>query len=195
MASLTVNDIQDHDAAYEFALERLAYLIKDALPNRKIIRADRDISVPVDPYITIRPMMVSGFNPSEYGNDPIKRMKDDSGNEYDIFQWKVVCDVKTYKGNAFSDLSRVKQALKKRVKHYEFFGKFQTVGVGAVSPVANSFTPIDNQEMEAGASTRITLHYICKDLDDSFGALDKVTGKTSTQSTEEPFSVDLTNQP
>ena len=125
MASLTVNDIQDHDAAYEFALERLAYLIKDVLPARKIIRADRDISVPVDPYITIRPMAVSGFNPSEYGNDSIKRMKDDSGNEYDIFQWKVVCDVKTYKGNAFSDLSRVKQALKKRVSITNFLASLR----------------------------------------------------------------------
>mgnify|MGYP003139717133 CR=1 FL=1 len=189
MASLTVNDIQDHDAAYEFALERLAYLIKDVLPNRKIIRADRDISVPVDPYITIRPMVVSGFNPSEYGNDPFDRIEDEAGNEYDLFQWKIVCDVKTYKGNAFTDLIKVRHTLKHRVKHEEFFGKYKTVGVGAVSTIANSFTPIDNQEMEAGASTRITLHYICKALDDSFGVIETIEGVVKNGDESLPFSI------
>jgi hypothetical protein len=102
MADLTVADIEDHDQAYEFALERLAYLIKDTLPARKIIRADRDLSVPVEPYITVRPMIVSGMNPSSYGNDPLDRIEDGAGNEYDIFQWKVICDIKTYKGNLYS---------------------------------------------------------------------------------------------
>ena len=52
--------------------------------------------------------------------------------------------------------------------------------MGAVSTVANSFTPIDNQEMEAGASTRITLHYICKALDDSFGVIETIEGDIET---------------
>jgi len=188
MASLTVNDIKDNDDAYEFALDQLAYLIKDTLPAREIFRADLSMSVPVDPYITVRPMVVSGFNPSEYGNDPFDRIEDEAGNEYDLFQWKIVCDVKTYKGNAFTDLIKVRHALKHKVKHEEFFGKYKTVGVGAVSTIANSSTPIDNQEMEAGASTRITLHYICKALDDSFGNIETIEGVVKNDEDSTPFS-------
>ena len=195
MAGLTVDDIMDHDEAYEFALERLAYLLKDTLPSRRIIRADRDLSVPVDPYITVRPMMISGMNPSDYGNDPIDRIEDSNGNEFDIFQWKVACDIKTYKGNAFTDLSRVKQALKKPVKHYDFFQRFKTVGVGMVTPVANSFTPIDDQEMEAGATMRITLHYICKDQDGVFGDIETVEGSLSDGTITTPFTTTYTPSP
>ena len=61
--------------------------------------------------------------------------------------------------------------------------------MGAVSTIANSFTPIDNQEMEAGASTRITLHYICKALDDSFGVIETIEGVVKNGDESLPFSI------
>lgn len=185
MASIPLDDILEFEAAFEKTITVLASYVKDVLPNHEIIRADRDLSVPTVPYVTIRPVMGGGMNASSYGNDPIYTDYGDDETITYVFQYLCPVMIKCYKGNAFSDAMKLKQGFKNKARHYKFFKSDPTVGVTTFTQVRNDPTPIDQQTMETGAIFNVSLSFLSKEVEtESLGYVQKVEGLTFTKETD-----------
>ena len=162
--SIPFDDVMEFDDAYEFALGQVAYYIKDLFPEKPVFRADRSLSVPTEPYVTIRPMTVGGMNPSDFGNESVQNFTASDGTLTQIYQHRLMVSIKCYKGSAVADATTLRKNLNKPVKHWEYFGKYKTVGIGSKSQVTNNPTPIDQQEMEAGATFNLGIYFLSKEV-------------------------------
>ncbi|CAH9012696.1 hypothetical protein VP277E431_P0047 [Vibrio phage 277E43-1] len=192
--SIPLEDIYEYREAKEYALGKLASFIKTILPEHKIIRADRNSTIPVEKYITVRPMATGGLNPSGMGNYAIFKEVDKDGVESNVFQYSTNVQLKTYKGYANEDMEYLRESLSSGSVTYEIIGRDPLVGITNIGIVTNTPTPIDQQETEPGATMNLSVTFIAKRTNSYFGVIDKVTGVTKTDSEgniiEEGFDVE-----
>ena len=163
----------------------MASYLKFTLPDHKIVRADRELSIYTTPYVAVRPVMAGGMNGSSYGNDPIYTDYGDDETITYVFQYICPVLIKCHKGHALGDATKVVQGLKNRAKHYKFFGSDPTIGVTNFTQVRNDPTPIDQQTMETGAVFNLSLSFLAKEVEtESLGYVQNAAGLTFTKETD-----------
>ena len=173
----------DEETSYNKGAAALYNLIKEVLPNHKLIASDVDLPKETTPYITLNPSELEGFQDNGIGNKPIYTKVDSQGITTKVYQEKCQWRIRSYKGKAFSDLKKVKSAVENDEAHYRHFGKDGVIGLTSIGSVRRTPTVIDFQKMENSATMLITLTYLHKYVDDTGQPIDKLDLKLKSKST------------
>lgn len=174
MGVINIDNIPLVEDSVEFCQDKILPYLRTILPSHKMFLAEESFPVPTEPYLTLRFITQRGDNEGELGNSPVYKETDDIGGTTEIFEYLNVFELRIYKGNAYGELSKVKQSLKNKRLWYEYFGSSDEIGVRATTPVTNTATPIDLQEWETGASMNITLSCLTKEIDEGLSYITTV---------------------
>lgn len=175
-----VNIPEDEATSFYLAGGRLGDLVLEILPNHKLVLPDSDTPQEVTPYVTMDITESSGFHDNGLGNKPIYHEMDELGVTTDVYQEKCTCRIRTYKGNAFFDLKKVKSAISQPEIHYKYFGNDGIIGITSVGSVRRTPTVIDYQKLESGATMLVTLTYLHKVVNGDGFPIEKVIFDATT---------------
>ena len=165
---MTLDDIKTIDEAVDDAAVALREFMKQVVPARKFILANQSVSLPTEDYVSIRI-----FTTPEEGEQVIYEVKDD-GSETHIFHHTVVFQVKFYKGKAYNEALKCRQAFKIPKFRYAIFGSNPLVGYQSASTVQDDPTPIDGQQWEQGATFLVNLSILARVSDEGLGDIGSV---------------------
>lgn len=178
-----ISDVFTEIEAFDHARNQFARLIKEVLPDRKIILADEDYTVPTQEYIslqTLRDMNLNGL----YSEKPRSYTIDVTGKETYIYDHIVYFQLRTFKGDAFKDMKVVKTSLRNKRLHQKYFSDDGRVGLVSVGEVNYNPTIMDDQSIEKGANLTVSLSYIFKNVQEGGDTIDEISYTVSAKDEE-----------
>ena len=171
---------EDEEVSYNKGAAALYGLIKEVLPDHHLVDADAEIPTNTDPYITLAPMMVSGFTENGLGNKPIYSDVLEDGRTTKVYQERCTWRLRSYMDNAFFSLKRVKSALEQPEPHYRWFGVDGVIGVTSIGMVRRTPSIIDFQKVQNSATMLVSLTYLHKTIDTTALPINRVEFITET---------------
>lgn len=177
--TVPVADIGTLPEAYELVRQTFGKIIKLTLGlDFPVVLAEKDTSIPTEPYASIKLITSTGEGNAFKGNTPIHtKISSATGDEINVFSNIVQVVVKFFKGDALLNANLVTQNLNTSTFHYNIFKSNGQIGLrGYTNPRENN-VPIDQQGWESGALMTFTVDVLSKQVIlEGLGVIEYVTG-------------------
>lgn len=177
--TVPVSEIGTLPEAYELVRQIFGKIIKSTLGmNFPVVLAEKDTSVPTEPYASIKLITSNGEGNAFKGNTPIHtEINAVTGDETNVFSNIVQVVVKFFKGDALLNANLVTQNLNTSTFHYNMFKADSRIGLRGYTEPRENNVPIDQQGWESGALMTFTVDVLSKQVIlEGLGVIETVTG-------------------
>ncbi len=184
-----ISEILEEEAARMYALTQLRDAVRSVMPNRVPLLEDSNEAVITTPYIVydqLGDLNISGG----LSDKPRFYEMEDNGTETYVYDGRLLVELSTYIGNAYTDLKTIKTALRnKRIKQTYFTDTGGLVGIMDIRHIIDSPVLVYEQEMQPCARLQLTLSYVYKVVDTGGDVVDTImyNGKVTVAGEESPY--------